>query len=93
MISAACGYGPTPEPVRPTDAGARETRSVLYFGDRTQWERTPWFRVTEDLVSWPRRVVLASDGCVCLMPDTEVIEPRRHEYHRCTTRWRLPRVS
>ena len=86
-----CARGVLPTPARAGDRNARPVRRVLWVSSRHAWEATRWYRMDRDAADWPRRVVLASDGTVCLMESRDIREPRQGEYWACPTPWRMPR--
>jgi hypothetical protein len=91
LIGLACARGPRPEPVHATDRNARLVYRVLWFGSREQWINTPWYRMNEDMIEWPHRVVISVDGAACLMDDRDVNEPQPENYFACKGTWRLRR--
>lgn len=86
-----CAHGLPRKEVRATDRNARLVRQVLWVGSREIWERSPWYRMAQDTIEWPRRIVLAVDGSACLMDLRDVNEPEPTTYWACATPWRVAR--
>lgn len=84
-----CAHGFVPAPARAGDRNVRVVHRVLWVPNRSVWEASPWFRISD--TDWPRRVVLAVDGTACLMDGRDVNEPRPQTYFVCPTPWRLAR--
>lgn len=73
-------------PATPTDA--RPVKRVLWIGSRESWISTAWYRIAEDAIYWPRRVVLAVDDTVCLMDQHDISDPQPGSSWPCATPWR-----
>jgi hypothetical protein len=91
LMLVACGPGHIPDPVPATAPNARLVQDVLFFASRLSWSRSPWYRELEDVIDWPRRVVLANDRSVCFVPERDVYTPLPNQFYQCAGRWRTAR--
>lgn len=88
LLLAACAYGTTPANARIGDRGAKTVAYYWPGPTPLAWRRSPWFRLTEDVIT-PLRVVVSTDGFACpLGPGVE--EPRHGDAFVCPTPWRFP---
>src|SRR5712671_6337213 len=83
MLVSCVHRGPMAPETRATDPNARLVKGAIWFGSESGWRHTPWYRAEMDNIDWPRRVVLAGDGSVCLMDMGDVNEPEPHTYWAC----------
>lgn len=96
VLLFACAGGPGNAIPKPAPAGAPgrvlADPATGFFATRQDWQRTPWFRATDDMVmDLPVLVLLAADGAACITSGPIWAIAKPHDRWDCAGPWRTPR--
>jgi hypothetical protein len=85
-----CGRHSLPEQTRPGPEG-RQIAGVEAYTNEQQWQRTPWFRVSDVVMDWPVFVLIDYTGNACLVPARVWAIAKAGDFWPCPSGWRFAR--